>query len=72
MLGLIAQGFANKRIARELIMSEKTAKSHVSNILAKLGVGDRTQAAVLAVRSGLVPRRGDALAEGFAVELAHS
>ena len=55
VLRLVAQGFANKQIARELQVSEKTAKTHVSNILAKLGVSDRTQAAMCAVRSGLVP-----------------
>ena len=55
VLQLVAQGYANKQIARALDMSEKTAKTHVSNILAKLGVADRTQAAIYAVRSGLVP-----------------
>ena len=55
VLRLVAQGFANKQIARELQVSEKTAKTHVSNILAKLGVSDRTQAAMCAVRAGLVP-----------------
>jgi DNA-binding NarL/FixJ family response regulator len=45
---------ANKVIARELDLSEKTVKAHVSNILAKLGVTDRTQAALYAVRAGLV------------------
>ena len=54
VLRLVAQGYANKQIARALEMSEKTAKTHVSNILAKLGVADRTQAAIYAVRSGLV------------------
>ena len=55
VLSLLARGYANKGIARELFVSEKTAKTHVSNILAKLGVTDRTQAAVYAVRTGLVP-----------------
>ena len=54
VLRLIANGFANKEIARELDVSETTAKTHVSNILAKIGVTDRTQAAIYAVRSGLV------------------
>jgi NarL family two-component system response regulator LiaR len=60
VLGLIGQGMANKVIARELDLSEKTVKAHVSNILAKLGVSDRTQAALYAVRAGLVgpPRSG--------------
>jgi NarL family two-component system response regulator LiaR len=53
VLGLIARGFANKRIAFELGIAEKTVKSHVSNVLAKLGVADRTQAALYAARLGL-------------------
>jgi DNA-binding NarL/FixJ family response regulator len=53
ILGLIAQGHANKEIARRLIISERTARTHVSNILRKLGVSSRTQAALLAVREGL-------------------
>jgi len=56
VLILIGRGFPNKLIARELRLSEKTVKTHVSHVLAKLGVTDRTQAAVLAVRAGLVPR----------------
>jgi DNA-binding NarL/FixJ family response regulator len=55
VLALIARGMANKRIALELGVSEKTVKAHVGRVLAKLGVSDRTQAALLAVRSGLVP-----------------
>jgi DNA-binding NarL/FixJ family response regulator len=54
VLGLIGRGMANKVIARELSLSEKTVKAHVSSILAKLGVTDRTQAALYAVREGLV------------------
>jgi DNA-binding NarL/FixJ family response regulator len=54
VLRLLAEGFANKEIARRLSLSEKTVKTHVSNILQKLGVADRTQAALLAVRRGLV------------------
>jgi NarL family two-component system response regulator LiaR len=54
VLVLIGRGFPNKLIARELSVSEKTVKTHVGHVLAKLGVTDRTQAAVLAVRSGLV------------------
>jgi two-component system, NarL family, response regulator LiaR len=56
ILELIGQGFANKRIARELRLSESTVKTHVGHVLAKLGVTDRTQAAVIAVRAGLVGR----------------
>jgi DNA-binding NarL/FixJ family response regulator len=54
VLALICRGYANKRIARELGLSEKTVKAHVGHLLAKLGVTDRTQAAVLAVREGWV------------------
>jgi NarL family two-component system response regulator LiaR len=54
VLGLVSEGFANKEIGRRLFISEKTVKTHVSNILAKLGVADRTQAAVLAIRNRLV------------------
>ena len=56
VLTLIAQGRANKRIALELGISEKTVKAHVGHVLAKLGVTDRTQAAVLAVQEGLGTR----------------
>jgi two-component system, NarL family, response regulator LiaR len=54
VLVLIGRGMPNKIIARELSLSEKTVKAHVSSILAKLGVTDRTQAALYAVREGLV------------------
>jgi NarL family two-component system response regulator LiaR len=54
VLGLIGRGMPNKLIARELSLSEKTVKAHVSSILAKLGVTDRTQAALYAVREGIV------------------
>jgi DNA-binding NarL/FixJ family response regulator len=53
VLALIARGRSNKVIARELGVAEKTVKTHVSHILAKLGVSDRTQAALYAVREGL-------------------
>jgi DNA-binding NarL/FixJ family response regulator len=53
VLALIARGYANKRIALELGVAEKTVKTHVGHVLAKLGVTDRTQAAVYAVRAGL-------------------
>jgi len=56
VLALIARGRANKRIAFELGISEKTVKNHVGHVLAKLGVTDRTQAAVLAVQEGLLSR----------------
>jgi DNA-binding NarL/FixJ family response regulator len=50
VLALLADGRSNREIARTLSLSEKTVKAHVSAILAKLGVADRTQAALLAVR----------------------
>jgi DNA-binding NarL/FixJ family response regulator len=50
----LARGRSNREIARALTLSEKTVKTHVSAILTKLGVQDRTQAALYAVRSGLV------------------
>jgi len=53
VLVLVARGLANKRIAQELGIAEKTVKIHVSRILHKLGVADRTQAALYAVREGL-------------------
>ena len=57
VLRLIADGLSNAEIARKLIISEKTVKGHVSNILGKLHMLDRTQAAVFAWRQGLVARR---------------
>jgi DNA-binding NarL/FixJ family response regulator len=53
VLELIVGGRSNKRIALELGIAEKTVKAHVGRVLAKLGVADRTQAALLAVREGL-------------------
>ena len=53
VLRLIAQGLANKEIAAALVIGEKTVKTHVSNILTKLGVQSRTQAALYATRTGL-------------------
>jgi two-component system, NarL family, response regulator LiaR len=54
VLALIGRGLANKLIARELGIAEKTVKAHVSSVLSKLGLTDRTQAALFAVREGLV------------------
>jgi NarL family two-component system response regulator LiaR len=51
----IAQGRSNREIARALTLSEETVKSHVSAILAKLGLADRTQAAIFALQRHLVP-----------------
>jgi DNA-binding NarL/FixJ family response regulator len=53
VLGLVADGRSNREIARHLVLSEKTVKTHVSNILMKLDLSDRTQAALWAVRHGM-------------------
>jgi two-component system, NarL family, response regulator LiaR len=55
VLRLLARGLANKEIAQQLSIGEKTVKTHVSHILSKLGVASRTQAALYAARVGLVP-----------------
>jgi DNA-binding NarL/FixJ family response regulator len=57
VLGLIARGYSNKRIALELGVAEKTVKTHVGHVLGKLGLADRTQAALYAVREGIGERR---------------
>jgi two-component system, NarL family, response regulator LiaR len=54
VLRLIAQGKSNKDISEDLVLSEKTVKTHVSNILQKLHLSDRTQAAVFALRQKIV------------------
>jgi NarL family two-component system response regulator LiaR len=54
VLRLVADGLSNATIAEKLVISEKTVKSHVSNILSKLHLADRTQAAVYAWRQGIV------------------
>jgi NarL family two-component system response regulator LiaR len=59
VLRLIAEGLPNSAIAQQLSISEKTVKSHVSNILSKLHLLDRTQAAVFAWREGFVSRFPD-------------
>jgi NarL family two-component system response regulator LiaR len=55
VLRLLAKGKANKEIALELSLGETTVKTHVSNILSKLGLPSRTQAALYAIKTGLVP-----------------
>jgi len=55
VLRCIARGRTNREIATDLSIGEETVKTHVSRILAKLGVQDRTQAAIVALREGLVP-----------------
>jgi DNA-binding NarL/FixJ family response regulator len=55
VLGLVAEGASNRQIAETLVLSERTARTHVSAILGKLGLVSRTQAALWAVREGLAP-----------------
>jgi two-component system, NarL family, response regulator len=54
VLHLVARGMRNKEVAAELHISEETAQGHVKDILAKLGVHDRTEAATVAMRRGIV------------------
>ena len=60
VLTLIAEGRTNRQIARRLNVTERTARTHVSNILAKLQLTSRTQAALWAVQEGLAPARNPA------------
>jgi DNA-binding NarL/FixJ family response regulator len=59
VLRLVAAGQPNKQIAAELTISERTARTHVSRILRKLRLSSRTQAALWAVREGIVERKGE-------------
>jgi DNA-binding NarL/FixJ family response regulator len=54
VLRLVASGFSNREIAQTLFVAEGTVKNHVSNILAKMGVRDRTRAAIKAAQRGLL------------------
>jgi DNA-binding NarL/FixJ family response regulator len=54
ILTLVAQGHSNRDIADRLVISERTARTHVSNVLTKLQLSSRTQAALLAIREGLI------------------
>jgi DNA-binding NarL/FixJ family response regulator len=58
VLGLVGRGLSNKEIAADLGITERTARTHVSNILGKLGLASRTQAALYAVEHELVPKTG--------------
>jgi DNA-binding NarL/FixJ family response regulator len=55
ILALVAQGHSNRDVADRLGISERTARTHVSNVLTKLQLASRTQAALLAIREGLIP-----------------
>jgi DNA-binding NarL/FixJ family response regulator len=55
ILALVAQGHPNRKIAERLVISERTARTHVSNVLSKLQLSSRTQAALFAIREGLIP-----------------
>jgi DNA-binding NarL/FixJ family response regulator len=55
ILALVAHGHSNRDIAHRLFISERTARTHVSNLLGKLRLSSRTQAALLAIREGLIP-----------------
>jgi DNA-binding NarL/FixJ family response regulator len=57
VLGLVAHGYTNEQIARELLLSTSTVKNHVGRILSKLGASDRTEAAIMAVEMGLISLR---------------
>jgi two-component system, NarL family, response regulator LiaR len=54
VIRLVAQGRSNAEIAQALIISDKTVKTHISNVLSKLGLQDRTQLAIYAIKNSLV------------------
>jgi DNA-binding NarL/FixJ family response regulator len=58
ILALVAEGHPNRKIAERLVISERTARTHVSNVLSKLQLSSRTQAALFAIREGLIPPPG--------------
>ena len=59
VLGLVARGYTNQQISRYLLISVSTVKKHVRNAISKLGVSDRTQAAVRAVELGVLAQRNE-------------
>jgi DNA-binding NarL/FixJ family response regulator len=59
VLALVAQGFTNREIAEKLVLSEHTARNHISRIFDKLGLSRRSEAAAYATRMGLSPARPD-------------
>jgi DNA-binding NarL/FixJ family response regulator len=59
VLGLVAGGYTNQQIARYLLISVSTVKKHVRNVISKLGVSDRTQAAVRALELGVLAQYAD-------------
>ena len=65
VLGLIANGMSNRGIAEKLFISEKTVKTHVSSILSKLHLEDRTQAAIYAIKHGLATDKDSRRAPGL-------
>ena len=71
MLGLLGRGYSNAAIASHLQLTEGTVRNHVSAVLGKLDVSDRTQAALIALRCGLVNKRSDGL-EIFPVVVSHT
>ncbi len=69
ILQLVAEGYRNREIAASCNISEQTVKNHVSTMLLKLGVNNRTGAVVLAAKTGLLPEIGTYLKEANTFEL---
>lgn len=65
IMALLAEGKSNREIARSIYLSEKTVKAHLAAVFRKLGVSNRTQAAMAAVSMGIGPRDPDSDAEAF-------
>jgi two-component system, NarL family, response regulator LiaR len=56
VLSLVTEGLSNREIASRLVISEKTVKTHISNLLSKLGLEDRTKLAIYAIRNGMISK----------------